>query len=80
MEKMLYPAKITKTNEGSYIISFRDVPEALTEVWNETDIEKYALDALLTSIKFYKERNISFPKPSKIQDDEIFIAIPQGNV
>lgn len=73
---MLYPAKFIKEDDGSYIVSFRDIPEALTQGSDLNEAKKMALDALITAMDFYFEDNRSVPAPSSIESDEILIELP----
>ena len=76
MNSFRYPALLEPNGEGGYIVSFRDVPEALTEGWSLEEAKNNALDALITSIEFYIEGNKPFPLPSSQQKDEILINLP----
>lgn len=75
-----YPVTVESNEEGGYIASFRDVPEALTEGWTLEEVKQNALDALITSIEFYIEDNRPFPKPSPVADNEEYIALPASVV
>ena len=35
MNKFQYPALLKPNNEGGFIVSFRDVPEVITEIWSQ---------------------------------------------
>lgn len=76
MNSFRYPALFEPNGEGGYIVSFRDVPEALTEGWSLEEAKNNALDALITSIEFYIEGNKPFPLPSSQQKDEVLINLP----
>lgn len=36
-----YPALLRDNKEGGYIVSFRDVPEAITEIWSMDEFTGY---------------------------------------
>ena len=73
---MFYPAKFTPAEEGGFIVTFRDIPEAITQGDNMDDAHKMATDALLTAMDFYFEDSRSVPMPSEKKDDEEMIELP----
>ncbi|AMW15806.1 type II toxin-antitoxin system HicB family antitoxin [Glaesserella parasuis] len=72
---MLYPARF-EFEDGSYNVSFRDIPEALTCGDNYEDALEMAKDALLTSMDFYFEDHRKVPLPSPPQEGEVLIELP----
>lgn len=72
---MKYPATITK-GETAFVVTFRDIPEALTQGYTLEEAIEMAEDALLTSMDFYFEDNRRVPLPSKPEKDEILISLP----
>jgi antitoxin HicB len=60
-----YPAVLTRDDNGTVTVSFRDVPEAHT--FGETDDEALAraVDALESALSFYVDRRDRLPVPSK---------------
>ncbi len=73
---MLYPAKFEFQDDGCYVISFRDIPEALTQGFSLDESKEQALDSLITSLDFYFEDNREIPLPSKAQEGEYLIELP----
>lgn len=71
-----YPAKFTPDPDGGFVITFRDVPEAITQGEDLEDGKRMALDALSLAVEFYIEDSKSFPEPSSLEDGEIPIFIP----
>ncbi|OYY17225.1 MAG: hypothetical protein B7Y05_01615 [Polynucleobacter sp. 24-46-87] len=64
-----YPAKLTK--DGSNIlVTFRDVPEAITFGANEKEALENAVDALETGLSLYIDCGKDWPKPSTKMDCE----------
>lgn len=64
-----YPARLTK--DGSYIlVTFRDVPEAITFGANEKEALENAVDALETGLSLYIDNGKDWPKPSTAIDGE----------
>lgn len=72
---MYYPAKIEPDTVG-YMVSFRDIPEALTGAETLEEARTMAADALLTAMDFYFEDKRPVPPPSKAEEGEELIALP----
>lgn len=62
--------------EGGFIASFRDVPEAITEAWDLEELKTNARDALITAIDFYIEDGREFPSPSEFQTGDVAVDLP----
>ena len=76
---MYYPAKFTPDNEiGGFVVTFRDIPEAITQGDTFEDTKIMAIDALLTSMDFYFEDNRPIPAPSVAEQDEVLINLPSS--
>ena len=60
----------------AYVVSFRDIPEALTQGGTYEEAKKSAKNALITAIEFYFEDMQEIPKPSAPQEGEIEIKMP----
>ncbi|MBR5940386.1 MAG: type II toxin-antitoxin system HicB family antitoxin [Neisseriaceae bacterium] len=73
---MFYPATFTKAPEGGFVVTFRDIPEAITQGDDKTEAVMMAEDALLTSMDFYFEDQRPVPMPSKPLDGEVLIELP----
>lgn len=72
---MKYPAIITE-DDGGFMVSFRDIPQALTGADNYKDAVVMAQDALVTAFSFYTEDKVLIPMPSAPEPNEVMIAIP----
>jgi antitoxin HicB len=59
-----YPATITKDGRN-LLVTFKDVPEAITFGKTEADALSNAVDALETGLSFYVDARKPLPKPSK---------------
>lgn len=73
---MRYPATFTPAEEGGYVVTFRDIPEAITQGDDLAEATAEAVDALATSMEFYFEDGRSVPLPSAAVDGEILIDLP----
>lgn len=70
----MYPASITSVN-NAYMVSFRDVPGAITWADSYDDAIVMAKYALLSAMEIYIEDNRIVPQPSIKKDDEVLISL-----
>ncbi|MCY1532399.1 Antitoxin HicB [compost metagenome] len=70
-----YPAKIEPDTVG-FMVTFRDIPEALSAGETREEAEAMAADALLVAMDFYFEDRRPVPPPSAPVGDEAMIALP----
>lgn len=75
---MRYPARFEPAPEGGFVVTFRDIPEALTQGDTEAEAAAMAADALATAMEFYFEDRRAVPAPSKIQAGERLIDLPSS--
>ncbi|MCH7381391.1 type II toxin-antitoxin system HicB family antitoxin [Acinetobacter higginsii] len=74
---MLYPAKFDlNPDTGCYVVSFRDLPEALTQGYSIDEARTQAIDALIDALDFYFEDERPVPLPSVLQDGEQLVELP----
>ncbi|ENE6271610.1 type II toxin-antitoxin system antitoxin HicB, partial [Escherichia coli] len=73
---MRYPVTLTPAPEGGYMVSFVDIPEALTQGETVAEAMEAAKDALLTAFDFYFEDNELIPLPSPLNSHDHFIEVP----
>lgn len=73
---MKYPATFTPTDEGGFVVTFRDIPEAITQGDDEADALAMATDVLATAMEFYFEDRRPVPLPSLAKDGEHLVALP----
>ena len=73
---MKFPALFDPAPEGGYTVTFRDVPEAITEGDTLEEAEAMALDALVTAMEFYFDDGRPVPAPSKPAKGERVVALP----
>ncbi len=77
---MKFPALFDPAPEGGFTVTFRDVPEAITEGDTLEEAEAMALDALVTAIEFYFSDGRPVPTPSKAKAGERVVALPASVV
>lgn len=73
---MFYPAKFTPDPSGGFVVTFRDIPEAITQGDDLTQAREMAADVLLSAMDFYFEDSRTVPLPSKAQKGEEYVALP----
>ena len=57
------------------VVTFRDVPEAITQGDTFEDALDMAEDALRTAMEFYDEDGKTYPAPSEPQHGDVMIAL-----
>ncbi len=68
-----YP--VTLTNDGAnLLVTFKDIPEAITFGKNEEEALENAIDALETGLSFYVDARKPLPRPSKAKRRQKIIA------
>lgn len=60
-----YPAILEAQPEGGFVVTFPDVPEAITQGEDEDEALLYAVDALESALSFYVDDRRPLPVPSK---------------
>ena len=74
---MKFPAKFEPDLEnGGYVVTFRDIPEAVTQGDDDAEATEMAEEVLISSIEYYLEQKRPIPAPSAPASGERMIAIP----
>jgi antitoxin HicB len=60
-----YPVILEAQPEGGFVVTFPDVPEAITQGEDEDEALLYAIDALESALSFYVDDRKPLPVPSK---------------
>ena len=76
--RYVYPATIEQDEDGQFIVSFRDVPEALTSGETLEEALTEAVDCLVVTLDGYvdDQRPQPIPRPSRSRPDEHAVAVP----
>lgn len=76
--RYVYPAIVEPDEDGQFIVSFRDVPEALTSGETLEEALAEAVDCLVVALDGYvdERRPRPIPQPSRIRSGEHPIAVP----
>jgi antitoxin HicB len=73
---MLYPACFAPAEEGGYVVTFRDIPEAVTQGDTFEEAHEMAADVLVSALDFYFEDHRQVPLPSAAKEGEILVGVP----
>ena len=61
-----YPVVLTP-DDGAVLVTFPDVPEAITQGADDAEALLYAVDALESALSFYVDARKPLPVPSKVK-------------
>ena len=67
---MFYPARFEPAEAGGFVVTFRDIPEAITQGDTEDEAAAMAEDVLVSAMDFYFEDRRSVPMPSRLEKGE----------
>jgi antitoxin HicB len=74
---MKFPINLTADLEdGGFVVTFPDIPEAITQGDTKEEAIAMAQDALETAIEFYFEDKRSVPAPSKLKRGQHAVELP----
>lgn len=72
---MNYPVRLSPAEDGGFVVTFRDIPEAITQGDDEEEALAMARDALITAMDFYFEDKRTVPAPSAAEAGEHFVEL-----
>ena len=72
---MRYPIKMRRDGKF-FLVTFPDIPEAITQGENETEALAAARDALTTALDFYFEAGRMVPAPSAPKRKQLYVDLP----
>ena len=75
---MKYPATFTPDPDGGFVITFRDIPEAITQGDDEAEAMFMARDVLREAMSIYFDEKRPVPMPSEAQHDERMVDLPMS--
>lgn len=70
-----YPARVVRDGDG-FMVSFPDIPEALTGASSREEALQMAADALVTAMDFYFEDRRAVPAPSALKRGQVLVDLP----
>lgn len=71
-----YPVRLTPDDNGTLLVTFPDVPEAITVGENEEDALIQGLDALEAAFEIYFAEKRPIPLPSKVRRGRPAVTLP----
>jgi antitoxin HicB len=71
-----YPARIEKDTNGSYLLTFRDLPEVSTVGDSAEEALANAVEAIELAIELYFDEKRVLPSPSKAKRGEAMVYLP----
>ncbi len=71
-----YPCQLTSDEGGGFLVTFRDVPEAITGGRDHAEALTMAEDALATALAGYVHEEWDIPVPSDIGEGQVSVAVP----
>ncbi len=78
--KIEYPAKIQQEEDGTFFVSFPDIPEALTQGESMEEALFNASEVLTLSMEYRLDEEQKIPDPSDIIGDNIHLISPIAKV
>jgi antitoxin HicB len=73
---MRYPARLKPQVEGGFVVTFPDMPEAITQGEDVEDALMHAADALESALDFYFEARRPVPLPSEPKRGQKLVELP----
>ena len=74
--KLAYPVNLIQQDDGSYLVRFPDVPEALTDGETREEAISEASDCLIAAIGGYINERRDIPNPSLSNSGQEIINLP----
>jgi antitoxin HicB len=71
-----YPANFKADKEGGFVVTFPDIPEAITQGESVADALVHAADVLESALDYYIEDGIPIPPPSKPKRGQHLVELP----
>jgi len=71
-----YPAHFEPAEEGGFVVTFPDIPEAITQGEDVEDALVHAADVLESAMDYYIQDGIPIPAPSKPKRGQHLIELP----
>lgn len=73
---MRYPAQLEAADEGGFVVTFCDIPEAITQGETEAEALEMAEDVLYSAMEFYFEDKRPVQMPSALKPGERLVSLP----
>ncbi|HSI02041.1 MAG TPA: type II toxin-antitoxin system HicB family antitoxin [Reyranella sp.] len=73
---MQFPVTLHRNKGGGFTVTFRDIPEAISEGDTEVEALTHARDALMSALDFYFEDRRPVPLPSRPKRGQRIVELP----
>ena len=70
---LAYPVKLEPAEEGGFIATFPDIPEAITQGEDKDDALVWAQEALEAALEVYVEKKLRIPQPSSVKGRPVVV-------
>jgi antitoxin HicB len=70
---LAYPVTLTPDDNDTFLVTFTDIPEAITYGETKEEALVYGLDALETILEVYMERKMPIPYPSPVEGRPVVV-------
>lgn len=74
MVDLAFPARLTQGPDGRFTVTFRDLPEVLTDGATREEALAEGADALRCELDARRRGNLAMRTPSVLEDGEVMIA------
>ena len=74
--QLVYPARLKRQTDGSFLVTYRDLPEALTDGDDRAEAMAEAADCLEEAIAGRINRDDEIPAASTARRGEILVPVP----
>jgi antitoxin HicB len=71
-----YPIDLQLDTNGQYLVTFPDIPEAVTAADTKEQALVMAVDALESALDFYFDEKRLVPPPSRVKRGQAFVDLP----
>ena len=71
-----YPCELATDDDGTLVVTFPDVPEAITGGQDRTEALRLAADALAVALAGYVHDQRDIPEPSSAADGQELVSVP----
>lgn len=72
---MGFPTRFMPAPEGGFVVTFRDVPEAIIQGDSREEAMAMAGDALVSAMDFYSETGRAVPVPCEALPGEVLVEL-----
>jgi len=73
---MKFPVILTPDESGGFVVTFPDIPEAITQGETKEEALAMAKEALEAALEFYFEDKRAVPAPSKVRRGQSAVELP----